>query len=87
MQIGILGKFTWVGVIAAVLMLAGLACSSAPEGGAAPAAAPAQVEATATFPPTVVPPAIATPVPAAPAPSMAMAEGGNRERRTHPRHQ
>ena len=75
MQTGTLGRFTWVGIIAAILLIAGLACSSAPEGGAAPAAAPAQVEATATFPPTVVPPAIATPVPAAPAPSTAMATG------------
>ena len=72
MQIGTHGRFTWVGIVAAVLLVAGLACSSAPE--ATTPAAPAQVEATATFPPTVVPPAIATPVPAAPAPA-AMASG------------
>ena len=72
MHKGIFGRLTWVIILGAVLTLAGNACSSAPEG--ATPAAPAQVVATATFPPTVVPPAIATPAPAA-APSTAMASG------------
>lgn len=73
MHFGVRSKFTWVGIIATVLMSAAFACGSAPE--ATPAAAPAQVEATATFPPTVVPPAIATPAPAEPAESTAMSTG------------
>ena len=72
MHKGIFSRLTWVIILGAVLTLAGIACSSAPEG--ATPAAPAQVVATATFPPTIVPPAIATPAPAA-APSTAMASG------------
>ena len=65
-------RFLCISFALAAIMAFAMACSSAPEGGAAPAAAPAQVEATATFPPTVVPPSIATAAPAAPA---AMASG------------
>ena len=74
MQVTALGKLTWVGIAAALLMVATLACSGAPDSTGTAPAAPAQQPA-ATFPPTIVPPAIATPAPAEPATSATTASG------------
>ena len=72
-----LTRYLCISLALAALMAFAMACGgAAPEtGGAAPAA---QVQATPTFPPTVVPPSIPTAAPAqaqAPAPAAAMADG------------
>lgn len=69
MQFGILCRFNWVGIAVAALTLIALGCTSTP-------ASQPQVQATATFPPTIIPPAIATAAPTQPETGSAMAGDG-----------